>query len=270
MSETMENETEGVTYFPFLFDFPSEKEEQKLFVAKIAVFFVTIYGLFTSLAPLKEIKLYGIYTDNEKPNPVHVYLAHKCGSVINACCVTWWCFNVWNLSAIKSLGFGNLPLIISDLHSILNDKPKELGGKSSVLYFNVMLFTAAAYHCLYELQPLATRLFQVQVAWGFFNGVLLFLSPEIFAKTYGIPSREKIILTARKMYGIDLISCCIQASCLLAGIDGLTALAYGWLIPALLFLSMTFVTKDWDEKIPMHLVMFWPIFLTAISLYMLL
>lgn len=182
----------------------------------------------------------------------------------------WWGRYVKGKSINKMVAFGSVAYGIRTLHSILNEKAKEINFPVGLDYFNLLIHGFNTYLSLknYELAYLTQNFI---LFWGVFNGILLLVNPRAFGNVYGIPERNEHVYTERRSFGEALIGLGITIAAVMQDLDGIKALGYSYLWHFAALFIRTIINKEFDPlQIPQTPIYTWMLVAAICSGYFLL
>ena len=239
-------------------------EIDKLAIAKTANIAFAVHAGWCAMAPQKAINAYGI----KNPSSIVNFITTRSSTVLSAFSIAFWCLAHKNTSINTAYGISTIPFIVSSVHAILNEKPKEFGYSAAVECFNIALFSMAVQAALTDSAH-ADTLIKIVLGWGLFNGALLFANPQLFGKLYNTPEREAVVYSVSRTYGNNLIAFCVYLGSLVLGKENLTACAYSFIGWALGIAIQVFMTKDIEQfdHFPMWLTYAWIVTLSSLGFY---
>lgn len=218
-------------------------------VAKAATCFLGAYGGLIVLSPKKMIEGYGLGATPETD-----FVGKNSGVSIFSAALAMWCRIFKDSSVNHAAGLATIPWILCCVHSILNDKPKEIGYPAAVDYLNLAIFVFGAFATLTDASY-ANNVVKAMALWALANGLILAVNPVAFGKSYhvkqmGVIGRDELLMYSWKTYGYDLIWLGIFMGLMGSGVDDLKAIGYSWL-PGLIYLITVLFTSKEAEKFGM-------------------
>lgn len=211
-------------------------------VARSASVVAGVYGGLGALSPAKMAEAYGMGF-----SPVTIFIGERAATAIYTGTILWWALAQKGASLNTAVGISILPWILLSLHSILNDKPKEMGFPVNVEYLQLAINSCVAHATLTNAEYADSATKGIAL-WGLLNSMLLFFNPVLFGKVYGTAERDDSVYFARRNYGNNLGSLSVLIGSLALGKDTTTSMGYSWLSNLLGLATMMFITKDIEKQ----------------------
>ena len=214
-------------------------------------------------APKKVNQLYGI----EDISPILEYISVHSGMTMVSNIICWYFRAIKETSVNTAVGLSMIPWIVLGVHSILNEKPKELGFPLWAEWFNLVFFSVVA-HATLTSADYANSATKAIAIWALLNGLLLAANPALFGKVYQTAERDDVVLLGRRNYGYNLCCTAVFLYSLATEVNMSKAVGYSW-VPALVgLISMMFITKDFDKlNLPMGPPVYFWLFVEALVVY---
>jgi hypothetical protein len=199
-------------------------------IAQVSGVICVLHGLIMFLAPQKGRDLYNT-KDLELKDPksweIHDYIGQRCALCLITSPVAWWLHVEVGMSRDEAVGVVLLPWILLCLHSLLNEKPQQLGSSPRADYMSLAMFSFVAHatltHTIYS--NLAVK---ILAGFTLANGLLAFMNPAAIGSLYGTPEREDFINLMRRMYGNNLNSLAAFIGAFAWGLPHLKAVGIAW------------------------------------------
>ena len=190
-----------------------------------------VYSIVLVLAPHKARDLYvkqaPEFKDPEFSWKVVDHITRFSSLCILMCGVCWWLVVMEGVSREKAIGVVSLMGVVHNLHTLLNDIPKQLNMSPRSTVINIMVFSAVAYATLgnTDFANLASK---IVACFGLANGLLLFANPGFLEILYNIPDRESFGMLCRRDAGNNLISLSVYLCGLAWDLPQIKACGLSW------------------------------------------
>lgn len=210
--------------------------------AKIFLSTSALQGIYDYLAPNKSLAVYGIVADK---------LSTLCtgvgGGILLMWIITAYGVLFTDMTTLQSIGWAQIPLVVSNLRNILNGDAKETGCSMVGQGINLAITACVAYGCLTgkDYTTLAVKVLSIYM--GLAN-VQCRLFPDSALKSWGLENENKrtpTALFATKVLGHHGIVAAVSMSLLVYNVDPYKALGYSQ-IPGLLSFVLFITSGDFN------------------------